>query len=100
VTRGCGGGKYCPDAPVTRAQMAVFLLRKRHGAAYAPPTCTGTRFADVPAGSFACDWIEQLATEGLTSGCDPSRYCPGAPVPRDQMAIFLTEGFDLPLPRP
>jgi hypothetical protein len=25
VTGGCGGGNYCPDAPVTRAQMAVFL---------------------------------------------------------------------------
>jgi hypothetical protein len=25
ITAGCGGGKYCPDNPVTRAQMAVFL---------------------------------------------------------------------------
>ena len=25
VTGGCGGGNYCPDAPVTRGQMAVFL---------------------------------------------------------------------------
>ena len=25
TTAGCGGGNYCPDAPVTRAQMAVFL---------------------------------------------------------------------------
>ena len=25
ITAGCGGGMYCPDAPVTRAQMAVFL---------------------------------------------------------------------------
>ena len=27
ITGGCGGGDYCPDAPVTRGQMAVFLLR-------------------------------------------------------------------------
>ena len=27
VTGGCGGGKYCPDAPLTRAQMATFLSR-------------------------------------------------------------------------
>ena len=27
VTQGCGGGLYCPDAAVTRAQMAVFLAR-------------------------------------------------------------------------
>jgi len=27
VTSGCGNGDYCPDATVTRAQMAVFLIR-------------------------------------------------------------------------
>ena len=25
VTAGCGGGHYCPDSPITRGQMAVFL---------------------------------------------------------------------------
>ena len=25
ITGGCGAGNYCPDAPVTRGQMAVFL---------------------------------------------------------------------------
>jgi hypothetical protein len=25
VTAGCGGGTYCPNDVVTRAQMAVFL---------------------------------------------------------------------------
>jgi S-layer homology domain len=25
ITGGCGGGNYCPDAPVTRGQIAVFL---------------------------------------------------------------------------
>ena len=27
VTTGCGGGKYCPDANVTRGQMAAFMNR-------------------------------------------------------------------------
>jgi hypothetical protein len=27
ITTGCGGGNYCPENPVTRAQMAVFLVR-------------------------------------------------------------------------
>jgi len=27
ITAGCGGGNYCPDAVVTRDQMAVFLVR-------------------------------------------------------------------------
>lgn len=27
VTAGCGGGSYCPDSPLTRGQMAVFLSK-------------------------------------------------------------------------
>ncbi|HXF84955.1 MAG TPA: S-layer homology domain-containing protein [Anaerolineales bacterium] len=27
ITSGCGGGKYCPSAAVTRVEMAVFLVR-------------------------------------------------------------------------
>ena len=27
VTAGCGAGNYCPASPVTRGQMAVFLVR-------------------------------------------------------------------------
>jgi hypothetical protein len=27
VTAGCGGGRYCPTDPVTRAQMAIFLVK-------------------------------------------------------------------------
>ena len=27
ATAGCGGGNYCPDAPLTRRQMAVFLAK-------------------------------------------------------------------------
>src|SRR5262249_37165208 len=27
ITAGCGSGTYCPDAPLTRGQMAVFLSK-------------------------------------------------------------------------
>jgi hypothetical protein len=27
ITGGCGGGSYCPDNPLTRGQMAVFLAK-------------------------------------------------------------------------
>jgi hypothetical protein len=27
ITAGCGGGNYCPNTPVTRGQMAVFLAK-------------------------------------------------------------------------
>jgi hypothetical protein len=95
ITSGCGGGNYCPNASITRAQMAIFLLRAKHGSTYSPPPATGSRFADVPLGAFAADWIEQLAAEGITGGCGGGNYCPGAPVNRDQMAVFLVRTFNL-----
>jgi hypothetical protein len=96
VTAGCGGGNYCPDATITRAQMAIFLLRGEHGSSYAPPVATGTVFGDVPLGSFADAWIEQLAAEGVTSGCGGGNYCPDANVTRAEMAVFLVRAFSLP----
>ncbi|MBK7319957.1 M35 family metallo-endopeptidase [Candidatus Villigracilis affinis] len=96
VTAGCGNGNYCPDATITRAQMAIFLLRGEHGSAYIPPAATGTIFSDVPLGSFAVDWIEQLAAEGITSGCGGGNYCPNSNVTRAEMAVFLVRAFSLP----
>ncbi len=95
VTGGCGGGNYCPDASVTRAQMAVFLLKTLLGSGYVPPTATGTVFADVNIGDFAADWIEDLADRGITGGCGGGNYCPGAPNTRGQMAVFLVSTFGL-----
>jgi hypothetical protein len=31
ITGGCGGGNYCPNNPVTRAQMAVFVEKAMRG---------------------------------------------------------------------
>ena len=89
VTAGCGGGNYCGTASVTRAQMAVFLLKAEHGSGFVPPSCTGL-FTDVACpGGFAVDWIEQLSLEAITGGCGGTNYCPTNPVRRDQMAVFL-----------
>jgi hypothetical protein len=27
ITGGCGGGNYCPENAVTRAQMAIFMVK-------------------------------------------------------------------------
>ncbi len=96
ITGGCAGGNYCPANPVTRAQMAVFLLKASLGADYLPPPCTGTVFGDVlclPGNTFD-SWIEDLADRGITSGCGNGNYCPGNPVTRAQMAVFLLRALE------
>jgi LasA protease len=97
ITNGCGTGLYCPNATVTRAEMAVFLLRGKHSSGYTPPLVgTSTGFSDVPITHWAAAWIKQLAAEGITSGCGPSLYCPSATVTRAEMAAFLVRAFSLP----
>jgi len=91
VTGGCTVNplNYCPETGVTRAQMAIFLLRSKYGAEYMPPPATGAVFGDIPSGHWAAAWIEQLATEGVTGGCGGGNYCPNTLITRDQMAVFL-----------
>jgi hypothetical protein len=89
ITSGCGGRDYCPSAPVTRAQMAVFLERGMNGSDFVPPPASGNVFVDVPLGSFAANFIEQLYLDGITAGCGGNKYCPTATVTRAQMAVFL-----------
>ncbi len=97
ITSGCGAGNYCPEARVTRAQMAVFLLKAKYGAAYAPPAVgSSTGFSDVAASHWAAGWIKQLAAEGITGGCGAGTYCPESAVTRAQMAVFLVKTFNLP----
>jgi hypothetical protein len=95
VTSGCGGGNYCPTDPVTRQQMAVFLLKTEHGSAYVPPACSTNPFPDVPCPSTYANWIKQLVAEAITGGCAGGNYCPGDPVTRAQMSVFLTKTFNL-----
>ena len=102
ITSGCGlvPLRFCPTNTLSRAEMAIFLLRAKHGPTYVPPPATGTMFADVSATAFGAAWIEQLATEGVTAGCatNPLRFCPAQAVSRDQMAAFIVRAFNLQNP--
>ena len=89
ITLGCGVGVFCPDDPVSRAQIAVFLLRGRYGSNFQPPTPTGTMFQDVPADFWAAAFIEKLSSDGITRGCDQFNFCPNRALLRSEMAVFL-----------
>ena len=90
ITVGCGNGNFCPEDPVTRAQMAVFLVKSL--AVQPSDMCSGNVFGDVNAETLGvdfCRYIETLAALGITSGCDNNNYCPGSDVSRAQMAVFI-----------
>jgi hypothetical protein len=90
IVSGTGEGKYSPEAPITRAQMATFLV-KAANFAVDPDLAEsgGQRFSDV-GGNTHADNIEVGSDNALFSGTSTSRFSPGATVQRDQMASFLT----------
>ena len=88
ITSGCTTTTYCPNDNVTRAQMAIFLVRAVYGSdnfSYLPTQI----FTDVPPSAFGYKWIQALSQLGITSGCTATTFCPNNSVSRDQMAAFL-----------
>ena len=96
ITAGCGDGtNYCPNVPVTRAQMSALVWRGQHGDE-APPACKGV-FDDVPCPSLYADYIEGLYNEGVVVGCGNNNFCPHQPISNGQMAVFLAKAFGVPV---
>src|SRR5882757_3562225 len=95
TTCGSNPPRFCPDSPMTRGDMAIFLLRSKEGKNYTPPSCTTAVFDDVPCSDPQAPWINELVQRGVTAGCGGRNYCPDNPVTRDQMAVFLlaTAGY-------
>jgi hypothetical protein len=99
ITIGCGGGLFCPSDPVTREQMAVFLLRSVGVLSDTLAACTPPGpFSDVPCSSVYSRWIQELVARAITFGCTATTYCPTSQVTRAQMAVFLVKTFALPYP--
>jgi hypothetical protein len=84
ITRGCGPTSFCPAEPVTRQQMAAFLVR----ALDLPMASNPDPFSDDDRSIFEED-IARLAAADITRGCGPELFCPSDPVTRDQMAAFI-----------
>jgi hypothetical protein len=83
ITGGCGEGRFCRTEPVSRAQMAAFLVR-----ALDLPSTDTDAFGDDDGHSLEGS-IDAFAAAGLTGGCGSNKYCPDASVSREQMAAFL-----------
>lgn len=94
-TAGCGSALYCSFKTLTRAEMSVFLVVAYHGVGFVPPPATGAYFSDVPASHWAARFIEQIARDGITSGCGPSLFCPDGTVTRAEMAVFMTVVYSI-----
>ena len=91
----CDTGGFCPDEPLPRWVMAVWIVRAL--GEEEPPAVDATVFADVEGDVWWAGYVQRLAELGITKGCgvNPALYCPHQPVTRAQMASFLTRAFNL-----
>ncbi len=96
IASGCTATTYCPDAPITRSDMAVYLVRGKLrallGDDFAFPTTA--YFNDVPSTHASFKFIQKLRELGVTLGCGTGAgFCPNDTVTREQMATFLYRAF-------
>ncbi|MFZ1440957.1 MAG: S-layer homology domain-containing protein [Candidatus Microthrix subdominans] len=84
ISVGTALGKFSPNDPVARRDMAVFLHRAT-GSLAAPPHS----FIDVAANAYYGNAVSWLAHTGISGGTTPGRYSPNTNVARRDMAVFL-----------
>lgn len=94
LVNGVQDGSYAPEAPITRAEMAVMITRAvamvKGKVAAADSASTLSAFADraaVP--SWAADSVAYLTEQRLLNGLDGSRIGPGQGATRAESAALL-----------
>ncbi len=91
------------DAPITRSQAAMAIANRfawslkdrstRANPASQPPYM----FADMPQSDPGLASAEWMLATGLTGGCGGNNFCPTQQLTREQAAVFLVKGLQLPL---
>lgn len=87
ISSGCGSGRFCPEEPMTRSEMAAFIIRALFGESF--PFSSAPYFEDVGPSHPYFAYVQKLREIGVTNGCTATAYCPDATVTRGQMAAFL-----------
>lgn len=85
-------GTYCKGTAIQLQKIQVSWTRD---VAPAPASAT---FGDVPTSHPFFQYVEALATAGVTGGCGNGNYCPNAALTRGQMAVFLSKALGLEWP--
>ena len=93
VVRGGVDGSFRPWQPVTRGQLASFLVRTYEHLTGASPSPSRRWFADIE-GSTHAGAIDRARDLGLVRGVAGERFAPEELTRRDQMASVLAQLVD------
>jgi Subtilase family/S-layer homology domain len=98
ITNGCTASplNYCPATPITREQMAAYVIRAKEGNPATDLCAGGSPFTDVSPSSPFCSHIARMLQLGITTGCNATgpQYCPIGLVSRESMAAFLVRAVE------
>jgi hypothetical protein len=94
---GCAAGQFCPDQPVSRAEVAHLFDRLLVGD---PPMPSSPSFDDVTTNHWFFEAVQRLAARGVTTGCGPRKFCPWDGVTKAVIAVFLGRAEGVPLVTP
>ena len=95
ISVGVAADRYGPGRPVTRGQMATFVVNTlRAAGATLPPGGGPAEFTDL-AGSVHADSINRLARVGVVAGTGRNRFDPDGVITRAQMASFLVAAAEV-----
>jgi uncharacterized protein YkwD len=89
IMDGCRSTRFCPEAYLTRGQLASALAN-----GLGLPATTIDFYADDD-GTRHEDGINRLRAAGLTGGCGGGNYCPNRAVRRGQLATAIATALDL-----
>jgi hypothetical protein len=99
ITAGCAPDDFCPADNLTRAEMAVFIIRARLGATAGFSYPSTAFFSDVGPANPDFSYVQRMEVDAITSGCTPTIYCPDDSTTRSKMAVFIVrELFNQLLP--
>jgi hypothetical protein len=101
--------KYEPDENLTRAEIAVFVVRGVYGVRFTPEQPKAQLLADVPLNHWSVEWVTQLYNDGYTSGTDEvdmlgrAYYRPEYKIKRAEACVYflrMLNGPDYTPPEP
>lgn len=90
IVAGVGNGRFAPNANVTRAQFAAFLLRTLE---IKPTLPEKTHFTDVDKDEWYAASVETAYKEGLIGGYPDNIFKPTEKINRLEMALLLVRAI-------
>jgi spore germination protein YaaH len=89
LVKGCGGGRFSPDEPLTRAQAATLMIRLLK---IRPELDPDYSFDDC-IGSWAQAYIETARKYHIITGIGDNMFDPDRPVTREQFAVMINHAL-------